>query len=97
MSRKTFKRKQAVAWATRREVNSFVEELLDGWEAAKLTEAQVLAKVTAVLDDAHSGSLTLKGKQVYVSSLAVRLKAMDVPMPDRPEAETPASAASKYV
>lgn len=100
MASKKFVATKRVQWATKAQVNTFVDELTSAWEAKGLTEKTVLERAQAVIDDAKAGELTLDGKNIYVLTLTIALANAGVDVIDSSKKSTPdasaKAAASKY-
>lgn len=98
MSKKKFKRAASISWASKKQIKAFVDEVTTAWEQAGLTEAEVLSRVTLILDDAYNGDLKLDESNVHVTGLAIALRNAGCPLPEREGSTTvtKSSAASKY-
>lgn len=98
-SNKKFKATSRVQWATKAQVNTFVDQLAEAWEAKGLTEKTVLDRAQAVINDAKSGELTLDGKNIYVLTLTIALANAGIPVIDSSKKATAGKASeavSKY-
>ncbi len=83
-----FKRKVKLQWAKAAAVKKLVTTLVDGWEAKKLSEADVVARATIVAADAATGELLLEGNNIYVVQLlkAFEREGIEIPKPgDKPD------------